>query len=567
MTRIRRYDALAGLLAAAVALGAVELMAGITNASLIVEVGRAIVDYTPGPVVKRAIEALGTHDKPTVLWSVVAVSLALGAALGPAAGRRRWVGVAAFAGFGLAGALAGARDPLTATVIAFLDAGVGALAGWVALRVLLDVAPTAPASEPTPPAGSGDAAEARAVMPRTGAGDRRRFFALAAGAGGAAALAGVVGRNAFGPAVDVEAQRRTIVLPTVRNTPTPLATAQPASSAGAVATSTPVATTAPAASATSAATPPGPVPSNPAQVDGISALVTPNASFYRIDTALVIPQIDASTWTLSIKGMVDHPYTLTFDDLLHMTSIEQSATLVCVSNEVGGNLAGNAVWLGVSLAEILKKAGVQAGASQVVGRSVDGFTVGFPTAVALDGRPSMVAVGMNGEPLPAKHGFPARLIVPGLYGYVSATKWLKEIELTTLEAFDAYWIPRGWSKQGPIKTQSRIDVPQNGRGVRAGPVPVAGVAWGGIRSISKVEVRITHPGAPADSGEWREARLGEALTQSSWRQWVYAWDATPGDYLIAVRATDGDGNLQVAEPHAPAPNGATGYHSVLVSVA
>ena len=277
-----------------------------------------------------------------------------------------------------------------------------------------------------------------------------------------------------------------------------------------------------------------------------------------------MPQVDAGDWKLSIKGMVDNPYELDFDQLLEMVAIDQSATLACVSNRVGGSLVGNAIWLGVPLAMLLDRAGVQEGATQVVGRSLDGFTVGFPTEVALDGRPAMVAVGMNGEPLPASHGFPARLIVPGLYGYVSATKWLSEIELTTLEAFDAYWIPRGWSKTAPIKTQSRIDVPRKDSKVPAGTVQIAGVAWGGIRSISRVEVRVS--GTTGSTGEWREAQIGEALTQSSWRQWAIEWDATPGAYLIDVRATDGNGDTQTAEVARPAPNGATGYHRVGVRV-
>ena len=239
-------------------------------------------------------------------------------------------------------------------------------------------------------------------------------------------------------------------------------------------------------------------------------------------------------------------------------------TLSCVSNEVGGDLVGNAIWLGVPLLEILERAGVQEGATQIVGRSVDGFTAGFPTEVALDGRPAIVAIGMNGEPLPAVHGFPARLVVPGLYGYVSATKWLGEIELTTLEAFDAYWIPRGWAKEAPVKTQSRIDVPRGGRTIAAGQVAIAGVAWAGIRSVGRVEVRMRASGA--EPGEWREARLGTALSQSSWRQWVYEWDAAPGDYRIEVRATDGAEATQTSERRPPAPDGATGHHAVSVKV-
>ncbi len=300
-------------------------------------------------------------------------------------------------------------------------------------------------------------------------------------------------------------------------------------------------------------------------VEGISPLVTPNEDFYRIDTAFVIPRIDASSWKLAVTGMVTHPFEITFDELLALPAIEEFITLTCVSNNVGGDLIGSALWRGVSLASILERAGVDAGATQLVGRSVDGFTVGFPTEAALDGRAAMVAYAMNGEPLPAVHGFPARLVVPGLYGYVSATKWLNEIELTTLDAFDAYWIPRGWSKEGPIKTQSRIDTPRGKRSLNAGRVAIAGVAWGGLRSISRVDVRIT----PAGTSEsvWHEAHLGDALSSSSWRQWVVdGWEAAPGKYRLEVRATDGEGNPQTEERQFPAPDGATGLHAVEVEV-
>jgi DMSO/TMAO reductase YedYZ molybdopterin-dependent catalytic subunit len=287
-------------------------------------------------------------------------------------------------------------------------------------------------------------------------------------------------------------------------------------------------------------------------------LITPNDEFYRIDTALFRPRVDAGDWSLQISGMVDQPYELTFDELLEMASLEEAVTLNCVSNEVGGGLVGNAVWLGVPLATLLEQA------TQVVGRSVEGFSAGFPTEVALDGRPAMVAIGMNGEPLPANHGFPARLVVPGLYGYVSATKWLKEIELTRLDQVDGYWISRGWSKFAPIKTHSRIDVPRSGRSTTSGVQPIAGVAWGGIRSIERVEVRIGT--IDGETGDWQEARLGDPLSQSTWRQWVLEWDATPGRYNIEVRATDGRGELQTPVKSAPFPSGATGYHRIRVEV-
>jgi len=251
------------------------------------------------------------------------------------------------------------------------------------------------------------------------------------------------------------------------------------------------------------------------------------------------------------------PFTLTLDELLGEPMVERHVTLACVSNEVGGSLVGTARWLGVPLARLLERAGVQPTADQVVGRSVDGFTVGFPTAVALDGRDAIVAVCMNGEPLPRRHGFPARLVVPGLYGYVSATKWLTEIRLTTFDAFDAYWIERGWAEEGPVKTQSRIDVPR-GR-VAAGPVAVAGVAWATHRGISAVEVRV-------DGGAWQPATLAAAISDDTWRQWHLTWDATPGRHVLEVRATDGGGEVQPAERTPVFPDGATGHHRIAVEV-
>lgn len=515
MTRSRSADALAGFLAAAVALGMAELAAGITGgASLIVEVGDVIVERTPGPVIKWAIGLLGTNDKPFLLGTVTVAALAIGALLGPLAGRTRTVGFVAFAAFGVIGALAGARDPLTSSEIAIVVAVVAAVSGVAALSILLEAAPTPRDVEAEP------------QVPGRGVADRRKFLQFAGAAGGGAAMAAFVGRGVLGPAVDVESQREAVLLP-----PTGID-----------------------------------IGTNGFEVDGISPLITPNDRFYRIDTALVVPRVDTADWKLSFKGMVDNPFELTFDDLLEMATMEEAVTLSCVSNEVGDNLVGNAIWRGVPLAGLLERAGVQDGATQVVGRSVDNFTTGFPTEVALDGRPAMVAIGMNGEPLPAAHGFPARLVVPGLYGYVSATKWLKEIELNTLEGYDAYWIPRGWSKIAPIKTQSRIDTPRNGRTVAAGQVPIGGVAWGGIRSIERVEVRITSKADGAPEGQWFEAELGEALSQSTWRQWVMVWDAEPGEYSVEVRATDGEGVTQTEERHAPAPDGATGYHGISLTV-
>jgi DMSO/TMAO reductase YedYZ molybdopterin-dependent catalytic subunit len=294
-------------------------------------------------------------------------------------------------------------------------------------------------------------------------------------------------------------------------------------------------------------------------VDGISPLYMPNDRFYRVDTSLSAPKVNPDTWKLSITGLVDHPLEFTFDELLAMPMIERDVTLSCVSNEVGGKYVGNARWQGVVLPDLLDQAGVKAEATQIVGRSVDGFTVGFPTERAYDGRTAMVAVGMNGVPLPINHGFPARLVVAGLYGYVSATKWLTEIELTTWDAFDAYWVPRGWAKSAPIKTESRIDVPATGKTVSAGGRVIAGVAWAPTRGIEKVEVKV-------DDGSWQTAQLGDSAGVEAWRQWMIDWDATPGEHTISVRATDGDGVLQDERRVPPRPDGATGWHTITVTV-
>jgi DMSO/TMAO reductase YedYZ molybdopterin-dependent catalytic subunit len=290
---------------------------------------------------------------------------------------------------------------------------------------------------------------------------------------------------------------------------------------------------------------------------GLTPYITPNADFYRIDTALRSPRVDASGWSLNLSGLVDDGFSIDYDELLAMDSVSLPVTIQCVSNEVGGNLVGTAIWQGVPLADLLDRAGVRPDAQQVVGRSVDGFTAGFPLSDALDGRTALVAYAMNGEPLPRDHGYPARLIVGGLYGYVSATKWLQSIELTTWDDFDGYWIPRGWSKLGPIKTASRIDVPSGS--VTAGDVAVAGVAWAPGRGISRVEVQV-------DDGEWVECDLASSASDETWVQWRYVWPATAGSHRLRVRATDGAGEVQTMETAPPAPDGASGYHTRTVQV-
>ena len=293
-------------------------------------------------------------------------------------------------------------------------------------------------------------------------------------------------------------------------------------------------------------------------IAGLSPFYTPDAQFYRVDTALALPVISPSAWQLRIHGMVDNPMTITFDELMRMPMIEHDVTLTCVSENVGGPYIGNARWEGTLLADVLRRAGIQPGADQIVMRDVNGMTIGVAAEPVMDGRASLLAVGMNGQPLPQAHGFPVRVVVPGLYGYVSACKWVVDMELTTFGAFDAYWVQRGWSRQAPIKTESRIDVPKTGTSVAGGKVAIAGVAWAQHRGVEAVEVNI--------DGTWYHARLAAQDTIDTWRQWYYIWDAAAGPHTIKVRATDRTGHTQTAATHGAEPNGATGYHTVQVTV-
>ena len=511
-----RRPAIAGVSAALVALATAEVVARLltSGSSPVLAVGQEVIDRVPPAVEDAAIATFGTADKTVLLAGILVVSLAIGAVLGLAAARRFGMAVGGFVVFAGVGVAAVAARPGGSTLVAAVAVTAGAMAGLALLHRLL-AAPAETAGAPAPglsPASPTD-------PPHT---DRRGFLRLAGTAAGVVAVAGLAGRGAarwLGRGTDPAE----VVL-------SPVSSPLPAPSAGAS-----------------------------LEVDGLSPLFTPNASFYRIDTALAVPRVDVESWRLRVTGMVSSPFELSYEDLLALPQVESDITLACVSNQVGGDLVGNARWRGVRLTELLERADVQPGATQIVGRSVDGWTGGFPTEVALDGRECLVAVAMNGEALPRDHGFPARLVVPGLFGYVSATKWLSEIELTTLEAFDAYWVPRGWSKQGPVETQSRIDVPRFAARLPAGRQPVAGVAWAPVRGIDRVEVSI-------DGGPWLAAALSEPLSRDTWRQWVYDWDATPGRHEIRTRATDGEGEIQTAEEVAPRPGGATGYHTIAVTV-
>jgi DMSO/TMAO reductase YedYZ molybdopterin-dependent catalytic subunit len=492
-----RRPALAGAVAVAAAFGMAELLTGLLSVglSVVVAVGNLIIDISPESVVRFGIRVFGFYDKPVLIAGIVVVGIIAGGALGRLAVKKMTLAVLGFLIGGSIGTIAVLQDPLTSGPTGLVAVWGAVATGILALRLLF-----------------------RTVEPAEQDEGRRRFLLSLAGVTAFAAITAATGRVLVGRMREVLAGREDVILP------------RPFSSQAL------------------------PVTGDALAVDGISELVTPNENFYRIDTAISVPRVDLDTWTLKITGLVDRPVELTFEDLLDLPMVERFVTLSCVSNRVGGTLVGHARWLGVPLADLLDRAGVQPEATQIVGRSVDGFTVGFPAEAASDGREALVAVAMNGEPLPFDHGFPARLVVAGLYGYVSATKWLSEIELTTWDAFDAYWIPRGWSKEAPVKTQSRIDVPRQNERLDAGTVPIAGVAWAPNRGVARVEVQV-------DDGPWIEAELSAELSKDSWRQWAIDWEATTGDHVIQVRATDSNGDTQTEQVTAPAPNGATGYHS------
>lgn len=508
--KTRGYGALAGVTAAAAALGVAELIAIATGpqSAPLVAVGGVVVDSVPPSVKNLAVRVFFTYDKIALITGTLVLLALFAASFGMLAVRNIAYGIGGVAVFGVIG-LAAALTRHGAGPAAVLPTLIGSIVGALVLVWLLRSRPGAAATRDRP-AVDADPAQ------------RRRFLQLAGGTLAGAVVVGLASRW-LSTRRGVSADRAAITLPTPADPASPL----------------------------------------PAVVDQHvphqTGFVTRNSDFYLIDTALVVPQVAPDTWTLKIHGRVQNPMTLTYAQLAKRPMIERYITLACVSNEVGGSLVGNARWLGVPIKDLLDEAGPLDGADQVVSRSVDGFTAGTPTAALRDGRDAMLAIGMNGEPLPINHGFPVRMVVPGLYGYVSATKWLAELELSSFADFDAYWIRRGWSQQAPIKTQSRIDTPQPGATSNAGRITVAGVAWAQHRGVSKVEVRV-------DGGEWQAAQLAAVPSIDTWRQWMFAWDATPGKHRLTVRATDNGGQTQQEEPSPPDPNGATGWHSVELQV-
>ncbi|GAA3435030.1 molybdopterin-dependent oxidoreductase [Kutzneria kofuensis] len=504
---------LVGLLGVAAALAAGHLVAAFIdpNASPFLAVGNAAIDLTPPALKEFAVAAFGTADK-LVLLTGMAVFLLLVACAAGALSR---------------------RSPIPGTVLAVVlgGAAVAAVYSRSDLGQLASLAPLASLVAGVMTFRRLHAAALRAQEagngPR-GAGsrglERRAFLRGSVGVAAGAGIAGLAGQL-IGTRVDVEGSRAAVTrrLAKYRDPTT--------------------------------------VPGADFAQDGTPTYLTKNENFYRIDTALSVPRLRAEDWSLRIHGMVDRELTLTFDDVMDMDLITRTVTMTCVSDEVGGPYISTAQFTGVLLRDLLAKVGVHPGADQVFSTSTDGYTAGSPIEAITDpGRNAMLAVGMNGEALPPEHGFPARLVVPGLYGYVSATKWVTDIELTTFAAKTQYWVPRGYSEKAPIKTESRIDSPRGRSSVPAGKVVVAGIAWAQTKGIAKVELQM-------DGGPWQEADLAAQPTKEAWRMWRRSYDLRPGTHTVVVRATDATGYTQTVDVADAVPDGATGLHSVVFTTA
>jgi DMSO/TMAO reductase YedYZ molybdopterin-dependent catalytic subunit len=497
-----RSGALNGLAAAAVAVGVTQLLAAPfgRGADALNAVGSTVIDLTPGPVKEWAIQTFGTADKLFLSITMLVVIAVLAAAAGVWERLRRPIGSVLIAAAGVAGCAAIALRP-DSGALDVVPTVLGAVSGIATLRLL--TVKSAKAQDDSTPDRS-----------------RRAAFGLLV----AGALAGMIGGIVSRRLQSVAGERNAAVLPPAVKTAPPI--------------------------------PPDVQPKGVA----LPSFITDNADFYRIDTALLVPQVSRDDWRLRVHGMVDREITYSLGDLEAFEVVEKAVTLTCVSNPVGGDLIGNAVWRGYRVRDLLAGAGVHRDADMVLSTSVDGFTVGTPVEALTDDRESLLAIAMNGEPLPVEHGYPARLVVPGLYGYVSATKWVTDLELTRFDRAQAYWTRLGWSARAPIKTQSRIDVPRSGQLVQVGPVTFGGVAWAQHRGVRTVEVRI-------DEGPWQAAELGASYSDDTWRLWSYRWAATPGSHTISVRATDNTGAVQTSEQAPVMPDGATGWHTIVFSAA
>jgi DMSO/TMAO reductase YedYZ molybdopterin-dependent catalytic subunit len=475
-------------------------------------VGSWVIDLTPPGVKQAVIGLFGTGDKVFLFVVLGILVVALACVAGILQFTRPPFGAILLGVLGLV-ALVAVMTRADATYWWLLPTVAGTLVGvFVLVRAIDRLREWVRASQPSRVPGD------RALPAR------RTFLAFGIGVGAVALIAGVVARTINAGSVAVASARAMVKLPRAVK----------------------------------------PAPVVPAGADlrltGLTPYITPGDSFYRIDTALQIPAIDPDTWKLTIGGLVDHPVTLTFAELMSLPLEEHTITLACVSNDVGGDLVGNATWLGYPVRKLLARARPQASADMVLSRSVDGFTAGTPLGVLTDVQTdALIAIGMNGSPLPLEHGFPVRMVVPGLYGYVSATKWLTELTVTRFDRAQGYWTDKGWSAKGPVKTASRIDRPREGATIAPGRYAIAGVAWDQHTGIRAVEVRV-------DNGVWQQARLAETVSVDTWRQWVWEWDAPHGHHTIQVRATNDDGQTQTSAVAPPAPNGSTGWHTISVNV-
>lgn len=503
--------ALAGLVSAGILFAVAELAAAFFPpvASPLTSVGSTFIDFTPPWMKNFAIATFGTNDKTVLLLSMAIVAALLSAVAGVVARKSIRIAMAMVVAFAVV---------MGACIITRAGAGpmdllpllLGTAAGLWALRFL---SPATPGPD-TP-----------AAQATTAASPDRRTFLIRAGAVAAVAVLAGIGGN---------------VLSASRNAAVAFRAALKLPAPKVKAPELPAGVQAP--------------------VDGVVPFVTPNKDFYRIDTALVPPEIDPTSWELRVHGMVEQEFTMGFDELLKQDLIESHVTLTCVSNVVGGNLAGNAKWLGYPLREVMARAKPLPGADMVLSTSQDGFSASTPLPVLQDDRDAMLAVGMNGEPLPVDHGFPVRMVVPGLYGFVSATKWVVDLEVTTFAQQAGYWTSRGWSSHGPIKTASRVEVPRALARVPAGKVAIGGSAWAQTRGISKVEIQL-------DDGAWQEATLADEASVDTWRQWSFIWDGAPaGSHKVRVRAYDAAGEMQTEEQAPPEPDGSTGWHSINFSL-
>ncbi len=497
------WGVLAGIAAGALGLGVAEIVAGLISPSSapLVALGDVVVDHVPLWLKDFAVQWFGTHDKSVLLGTALFVAIALSALAGVLAvrGRPTW-GRYLVLVLGAVAAFAASTRP-DATPISALPSVAGGIAGMFAVSKL----GLAGRDAVLAPAGT-----------RADEVSRRRALIGVGGVLAAGLATEGIGRVAGARLRGAETSRKLIRLPVP---------------AGAE-----------------------------VGVRGVTPCITPSQDFYRIDTALVVPRLTAQKWALRIHGRVQREVRITYQDLLQAQLVERDVTLMCVSNYIGGDLTSNARWLGLPIRDLLERAGPLPDADMVLSTSSDGFTAGTPLDVLRDpGRDSLLAIGMNGEPLPVEHGFPVRMVVPGLYGYVSGTKWVVDLKVTRFDDDEGYWTPRGWSARGPVKTSSRFDVPKDNSRVTAGAVALAGIAWAEHRGITGVQVQ-------RDNGPWMDADLGAEDSADTWRQWVYRWDAAPGTYRWRVRAIAADGDVQTGELADPAPNGATGWHTIQVSV-